>query len=79
LIGYLASTKILSAYLYNELGVQSSTLEFSDKHWDGFNKASSKEMTIGVTMWLNYIIQQLNDNYKPMEFISEADYKEVIG
>jgi hypothetical protein len=57
--------------------VQTATLELSDNHWG--TKSSSPVITMGVTMWLNYIIQMANDFYKPLFDIPEADYRESIG
>lgn len=78
LIGYLKSNVVLSYYLANELGIPSATLELSDYHWDS-KKGTSKVQTMAITMWLNYIIQQINDNYLPIELIPEKSYKIVKG
>lgn len=78
LFGYLNMPELLGSWLFGELEIPTSTLELSDYHWDT-SKATSKVQTMGVTMWLNYIIQQINDNYNPAQFIDEADYKIVKG
>ena len=77
--GYRTSSCTLNYYCYKVLGIPSSTLELSDYHWDS-KKNTSKVITMGVTMWLNYIIQQVNDEYKNMgNDIPSDKYKKVKG
>ena len=68
----------LNQYFNNVMGVPSSTLELSDYHWDT-KLSTSKVITMGVTMYLNYIIQQCNDFYKSMYDIPDEDYRESKG
>ena len=51
-------------------------MELSDFRWDT-KKSTSSALTMGVTMWLNYIIQQVNDCYKTAGLdIPDEDYRE---
>lgn len=73
-LGYSDSMAICRYYCYKTYGVESSTLELSDFRWGA--KSSSPAITMGVTMWLNYIVQQANDFYKNEGTqIPESDYK----
>ena len=64
-------------YWYVHYGFVGSIMELSDKRWGALH--SSAAITMGVTMWLNYIIQQVNDFYIPKKLIwdiPEEDYRE---
>lgn len=77
--GYRTSSCTLNYYCYKVAGIPSSTLELSDYHWDS-KKNTSKVITMGVTMWLNYIIQQVNDEYTNVgNDIPNDKYKKVKG
>ena len=74
-LGYLNGySGLLSNYFYRVHGMTTSTLELSDFHWDSA-RSTSAVITMGVTMWLNYIIQQVNDFYKTMFDIPDDDYR----
>ena len=65
-------------YYYHYYNVQTATLELSDYHWDS-SLSTSAVITMGVTMWLNYIIQMTNDFYRSMSDIPDEDYRESRG
>ena len=75
--GYRTSTHTFNAYCWNTVKVPSATLELSDYHWG--QKGSSDAITMGVTMWTNYIVQQINDCYSAVDAIPFEDYREVQG
>lgn len=75
-LGYLENSfGLLSIYFHDITGISSATLELSDYHWDNA-KSTSNVITMGVTMWLNYIIQMINDFYKAETGIPISDYRE---
>ena len=76
-LGYLDGYGgILSTYFHRVTGIPSATLELSDKYWDS-SLSTSTVITMGVTMWLNYIIQMVNDCYNFTPYgIPIADYRE---
>ena len=65
-------------YYYYYYNVQTATLELSDYHWDS-SLSTSAVITMGVTMWMNYIIQMTNDFYRSMSDIPDEDYRESRG
>lgn len=73
-LGYSDLPNLLRYYAYHTCGIEASTLELSDYHWDTA-LSTSKVITMGVTMWLNYIFQQILDEYKLIEDIPDADYR----
>ena len=75
-LGYLEGYPgLFSQYMWRVLGVPACTLELSDYHWDS-SRSTSKVITMGVTMWLNYIIQMVNDCYNFIPYgIPIADYR----
>ena len=77
-IGYYQANNNLFRIYYYDKGVETATIELSDYHWD--NKLSTaKVITMGVTMFLNYIIQMCNDFYKSMYNIPYEDYRKSRG
>lgn len=73
-LGYLEGWPgLLSNYFFKE-GFTTSTMELSDYYWDS-SLSTSTVITMGVTMFLNYIIQQINDFYISMYDIPEEDYR----
>lgn len=77
-IGYdQGDNSVFRRYYYNK-GVETATIELSDYHWDS-SLSTSKVITMGVTMFLNYIIQMCNDFYKSMYNIPYEDYRESRG
>lgn len=79
-LGYheYADNRLFRLYYYYKYGVQTATLELSDYHWDSA-LSTSKVITMGVTMWLNYIIQMVNDFYRSKSDIPDEDYRESRG
>lgn len=79
-LGYYepSARNLFRQYYYYQYGVQTATLELSDYHWDS-TLSTSKVITMGVTMWLNYIIQMVNDFYHSMEDIPDEDYRQSKG
>lgn len=79
-LGYydIAGNPLFRQFYYYTYGVQTATLELSDYHWDS-QLSTSPVITMGVTMWLNYIIQMVNDYYVSMYDIPEEDYRESRG
>lgn len=73
-VGTLEAPYLLSTYFHNEYGLTTSTMELSDYHWDS-QKSTSKVISMGVTMYLNYIIQQANDGYLIIHDIPNEDYR----
>jgi hypothetical protein len=60
-IGYMTGT--FNSYFYTNYGIQTSTMEFSDHVWTSALHTSIA-LSVAVNMYLNQIIQQLNDVYK---------------
>lgn len=79
-LGYYepANYVLFRQWYYYMYGVQTATLELSDYHWDS-HLSTSPVITMGVTMWLNYIIQMVNDYYRSKFDIPDADYRESRG
>lgn len=79
-LGYYepANRPLFRQYYYYTMGVQTATLELSDYHWSNA-LSTSDAITMGVTMWLNYIIQMVNDGYVIPEGIPEEDYRQSRG
>lgn len=79
-LGYfeMSNNALFRLYYYYTYGVQTATLELSDYHWDTA-LSTSAAITMGVTMWLNYIIQMVNDFYHSMFDIPESDYRPSRG
>lgn len=80
-LGYhnYADNNLFRLYYYYECGVETATLELSDYYWDT-SLSTSPVITMGVTMWLNYIIQMANDFYRFAGFdIPNEDYRESRG
>ena len=79
-LGYYepAGLILFRQYYYYIKGVQTATLELSDYHWSNA-LSTSDAITMGVTMWLNYIIQMVNDGYVIPEGIPEEDYRQSRG
>lgn len=71
-IGYMTGT--FNSYFYDNYGIQTSTMEFSDHVWTS-DLHTSVALSVAVNMYLNQIIQQLNDVYKsnPATGIPAAD------
>ena len=72
----------LNQYYNNVKNVPASTMELTDYIWDGANtntQATANIMTMGVTMYLNYFIQQANDVYKIEERIASSEYGQTKG
>ena len=64
-------------YWKNHYGFASSIMELSDLRWGALHSAEA--ITMGVTMWLNFIVQQINDFYTPQSpiiDIPDEDYRE---
>lgn len=79
-LGYYepANNILFRQYYYYNYGVQTATLELSDYHWDNA-LSTSLVISMGVTMWLNYIVQMANDFYVPMSDIPSEDYRPSRG
>lgn len=80
-IGYhnYAGNNLFRLYYYYECGVETATLELTDYYWDS-SLSTSAVITMGVTMWLNYIIQMANDFYRSAGYdIPDEDYRESRG
>jgi lambda repressor-like predicted transcriptional regulator len=79
-LGYYepANNILFRQYYYYNYGVQTATLELSDYHWDNA-LSTSRVISMGVTMWLNYIVQMVNDFYVLMSDIPSADYRPSRG
>lgn len=64
----------LGEYFNNIENVFASTMELTDYIWDGTKigtQATASIITMGVTMFLNYIIQQCNDFYRNQWWVGE--------
>lgn len=72
-LGYLDMPGLFSNWVFSQ-GITSATLELSDYHWDS-SLSTATVITMGVTMFLNYIFQQVLDEYKLMEDIPDGDYR----
>lgn len=79
-LGYYepANNILFRQYYYYNYGVQTATLELSDYHWDNA-LSTSLVISMGVTMWLNYIVQMVNDFYVLMSDIPSEDYRPSRG
>lgn len=77
-VGYRNTTSTLNYWCYNVLGIPSCTLEFSDWFWYNY-RGTLVTQTIAFTMYMNYIVQMINDGYRSIADIDEEDYKEVRG
>lgn len=60
-VGYMTGT--FNSYFYENYDIQTSTMEFSDHTWTA-DLHTSVALSVAVNMYLNQIIQQLNDEYK---------------
>lgn len=80
-LGYheYADNHLFRQYYYYVKGIQTATLELSDYHWDT-SLSTAPVITMGVTMWFNYVIQMVNDFYRSAgNGIPEGDYRESRG
>lgn len=59
-VGYMTNT--FNSYFYANYNIQASTMEFSDHTWTP-ELHTSVALSVAVNMYLNQIIQQLNDEY----------------
>ena len=76
--GYRPEKHTLQWYFHATYGVPTSTLELTDFYWAS-SKSAAAAITMGVTMWMNYIIQQINDCYNPLYGIPYEDWRESRG
>lgn len=75
-LGYLNYAGLEVNYWASTYKIPAACMELSDFRWDT-KKSTSSALTMGVTMWLNYIIQQVNDCYKNAGLdIPDEDYRE---
>lgn len=77
-VGYMTGT--FNSWIYTTYNVQASTMEFSDHVWTS-GLHTSIALSVAVNMYLNQIVQQLNDEYKnttPTD-IPAADYYPTRG
>jgi hypothetical protein len=78
-LGYReTSPNIFRMYWYKK-GVQTFTAEFTDYIWDGEWLATSPVMSVAVSMYLNYLIQMMNDFYISMYDVPNSDYHQTTG
>ena len=78
-LGYReTSPNIFRMYWYKK-GVQTFTAEFTDYIWDGNNLATSPVISVAVSMYLNYLIQMMNDFYISMYDVPNSDYHQTAG
>jgi hypothetical protein len=77
-VGYMTNT--FNSWIYTTYNVQASTMEFSDHVWTSALHTSTA-LSVAVNMYLNQIVQQLNDEYKnttPTD-IPAAEYYPAMG
>lgn len=77
-VGYMTGT--FNSWIYTTYNVQASTMEFSDHVWTSALH-TSVALSVAVNMYLNQILQQLNDEYKnvtPID-IPSSDYYPAKG
>ena len=77
-IGYLDG--IFHSWIYDHYNVEASTMEFSDHVWTA-GLHTSTALSVAVNMYINQIVQQLNDKYKDVTptDIPSSDYYPAKG
>lgn len=76
-IGY--GTTGFNHWILQKYGIQGSIMEFSDHVWSE-RLHTSEALSVAVNMYLNQIIQQLNDEYKKVSpTIDNSDWHPAKG